>query len=285
MVADTPTMTIYERLSNVQEQLKAPKSKKATAGAATYTYRSCEDILEAAKPILKANGLVLAISDQIIQMESRHDIRPIELTDRYNKPFTEIHGGDRFYVEATATIYDFRGGSITSTASARETQVKRSMDDSQITGSASSYARKYALSGLFGIDDTKDADTDEYRTQTEQPHVSTNGTTTQSPRPASLYRFSEDDKQTLLDTIAGATTDSEWGDLTRFMLSKQDARLREAGVCLLMAQAPSLEILRRINNYLAKPDVKGRTTHTDAAFEKRQNNLNLPIQPTQSGIA
>lgn len=168
MTDTTPTMSIYERLSLVQEQLKAPKSKKATAGQAKYNYRSCEDILEAAKPILKENGLVLTISDQIIQMESRHAPQAFEVKS-YEKVFTEIHGGDRFYVEATATVYDFRGGSISSTASARETQIKRGMDDSQITGSASSYARKYALSGLFGIDDTKDADTDEYRGHDEHP--------------------------------------------------------------------------------------------------------------------
>ena len=124
--------TLHDKLLNVQQKLKAPKNQVNQFGK--YKYRSCEDILEAVKKLLGEEGLVLTISDE-----------PIVL-------------GDRFYVKATATVSDGTT-SISTTALAREPETKKGMDDSQITGTASSYARKYALNGLFCIDDTKDADT------------------------------------------------------------------------------------------------------------------------------
>lgn len=124
------------RFSAAQNELKAPKNQYNNFGK--YSYRSCEDILEAAKPVCAKHGLLLTVSDEIVQL------------------------GERYYVKATARIYDVLGSEhepITAAALAREPLDKKGMDDSQITGAASSYARKYALNGLFCIDDTKDADT------------------------------------------------------------------------------------------------------------------------------
>lgn len=123
--------TIHEKLINVQSALKAPKSQ--VNAFAKYKYRSCEDILEAVKPLLKEQGLMLLLSDSIELIGNWH------------------------YVKATAAVQD--GESIASvSAYAREPEEKKGSDVSQITGAASSYARKYALNGLFCIDDTKDAD-------------------------------------------------------------------------------------------------------------------------------
>lgn len=127
------------KVATIQATLNAPKGQYNSFGG--YHYRSAEDILNAVKALL--NGLYLSISDDIIQL------------------------GDRFYVKATATITDGEH-SHTASALAREPLTKKGMDDSQITGTASSYARKYALNGLFGIDDAKDADTDAYAQQNGQ---------------------------------------------------------------------------------------------------------------------
>jgi hypothetical protein len=122
--------SIHEGLAKIQRELKAPKGQTNNFG--NYKYRSCEDILEALKPHL--NGYTLVITDDISMV------------------------GERFYIKATATISDGKE-SISATGIARESLAKKGMDDSQITGSTSSYARKYALNGLFCIDDNKDADT------------------------------------------------------------------------------------------------------------------------------
>ena len=119
-------------LQEIQSKLKAPKGQRNTFGG--YNYRSCEDILEALKPVLAEYDAAVLLSDEIVQM------------------------GTRWYVKATATLKTEKE-SISVTAFAREAENRKGMDESQITGSASSYARKYALNGLFGIDDTKDADT------------------------------------------------------------------------------------------------------------------------------
>lgn len=116
----------------VQQKLKAPKGQRNNYG--NYSYRSCEDILEAVKPLLKESELYLSLSDEIVNI------------------------GNRFYVKSTVTISDGEN-SISNVAYAREAESRKGYDESQITGSASSYARKYALNGLFAIDDTKDADT------------------------------------------------------------------------------------------------------------------------------
>ena len=139
-------MNIYEKLMKVQQELKAPKGQYNSFGK--YKYRSCEDILEAVKPLLEKNKLTLTLTDTIV-------------------PASET----RFYVKATARLIDIESeeiSTIENTAFAREDAEKKGMDGSQITGTASSYARKYALNGLFLIDDTKDADTDEYHEQNNQ---------------------------------------------------------------------------------------------------------------------
>ena len=129
-----------KKLMEVQKKLKAPKGQFNKFGG--YYYRSCEDILEAAKPLCVEAGLLLTVSDEVVMI------------------------GERYYVKATAKVTDgTQEASVT--AYAREEENKKSMDGSQITGTASSYARKYALNGLFCIDDTKDADTDEFAEKTK----------------------------------------------------------------------------------------------------------------------
>lgn len=130
-----------KRIIEIQQKLKAPKNQYNSFGG--YKYRSCEDILEGVKPLLAEYGLCLIIKDDIINVN------------------------DRYYVKAIATIYDDEGKEIVSSSSmAREELSKKGMDSSQITGATSSYARKYALNGLFAIDDAKDADaTNTYKTE------------------------------------------------------------------------------------------------------------------------
>lgn len=147
---------IYAALQAVQRDLKAPKGQYNSFGK--YKYRSCEDIVEAVKPLLNDQGLILTMSDEVIGV------------------------ADRVYIKATCKVIDVATGDcIETTALARESLTKKGMDDSQITGTASSYARKYALNGLFAIDDTKDADTDQYRNQT-------NGAQTSQNRPQQATR-------------------------------------------------------------------------------------------------
>lgn len=122
---------ITETLSAIQTELSAPKGQFNKFGG--YAYRSCEDILEALKPLLKKHKACVTISDDIVMV------------------------GDRVYVKATATLTADEE-SITATAYAREAEDKKGMDSAQVTGSTSSYARKYALNGLFAIDDNKDPD-------------------------------------------------------------------------------------------------------------------------------
>ena len=126
------------KLALIQQELIAPKNQYNEYGK--YNYRSCEDILEGLKPCLEKVGCALTITDEIVQV------------------------GERYYVKATATLHDKESDSkISNVAYAREELTKKGMDASQITGAASSYARKYALNGLFCIDDVKDADTRDNR--------------------------------------------------------------------------------------------------------------------------
>lgn len=123
--------TLHAQLVEIQQKLKAPKNQFNSF--AKYKYRSCEDILEAVKPLL--GDCKLTIADSIVQV------------------------GDRYYVRAEARLSNATGGEIFVSAFAREPESKKGMDESQVTGAASSYARKYALNGLFAIDDSKDSDT------------------------------------------------------------------------------------------------------------------------------
>ena len=156
---------LNDKLLAIQSELKAPKNLYNKFGG--YNYRNAEGILEAVKPLLKKYGATLVISDEIVEV------------------------GGRIYVKAIATLSDVDGTSDSMTnilaprfaaeAYAREPETKKGMDDSQITGSTSSYARKYALNGLFLLDDNKDADTEEYHQQTNKP--TPKKTTKKAPEP------------------------------------------------------------------------------------------------------
>lgn len=137
---------IIAKLAAIQRDLKAPKNQFNKFG--NYKYRSCEDILESLKGLLEKTRTSLKLSDELILL------------------------GDRFYLKTTATLYDLESDEkIENIAYAREEETKKGMDGSQITGTASSYARKYALNGLFLIDDTKDADTNEYHNQINKTNI------------------------------------------------------------------------------------------------------------------
>ncbi|MDR9419477.1 ERF family protein [Gracilimonas sp.] len=131
-------LTFNQKIIAIQSELKAPKNQFNNFGK--YKYRSCEDILEGVKPLLSEYGLLQRISDDIVQVR------------------------DRYYIKAIVTVLDGKNEMQVS-AFAREPENKKGMDHSQITGTASSYARKYALNGMWLIDDTKDADTDEHEKQ------------------------------------------------------------------------------------------------------------------------
>ncbi|EBU1221157.1 recombinase [Salmonella enterica subsp. salamae] len=149
----------YARLAEIQEHLNAPKNQYNSFGK--YKYRSCEDILEGVKPLLK--GLFLSISDEIVLI------------------------GDRYYVKATATITDGEN-SHSASAIAREEENKKGMDAAQVTGATSSYARKYCLNGLFGIDDAKDADTDEHKHQQNAAPAKQTKSSSSSPAPEQVLK-------------------------------------------------------------------------------------------------
>ena len=127
-------MGIYNKLMKIQDELVAPKTQYNSFGK--YNYRNCEDILEAVKPLLKKHELTLVIKDELVNV------------------------GDRYYIQSIPTLTDIETGEeVSGKGWAREEETKKGMDGSQVTGASSSYARKYALNGLFCIDDTKDSDT------------------------------------------------------------------------------------------------------------------------------
>lgn len=148
--------TIIHKLSDVQARLKAPKGQFNSFGK--YKYRSCEDIVEAVKPLLTEHGLALVMSDSIVET------------------------GGRVYVHATAIVSD-GDKEVSASGFAREEENKKGMDGSQVTGAASSYARKYALNGLFCIDDGKDSDSTNThgRTASAKPKATTTQTTQAKP--------------------------------------------------------------------------------------------------------
>ncbi len=170
-----PTERTLQALNKVQAELSAPKDKVNKFGG--YNYRSCEGILEAVKPLLKQIGATLLLSDEIV---------PIN--------------GDA-YIKATATF--LCSGAVSVTAYAREEKNKKGMGAAQITGACSSYARKYALNGLFAIDDAKDPDTEEYHRQTAQPQP----TATAQPQPD--LRTPKERLIKAKDAILNATTATE----------------------------------------------------------------------------
>lgn len=144
-------------LRSIQCELKAPKGQYNSFGK--YSYRSCEDILEAVKPLLDKYKATAYITDEVVAV------------------------GDRIYVKATATFVDKDGKEVSVSAFAREPVARKGMDEAQVTGATSSYARKYALNGLFLIDDTKDADTDENRNESEARSKASGSDTPKSDAP------------------------------------------------------------------------------------------------------
>lgn len=152
--------TLTKSLSDIQATLKAPKGQTNKFGG--YKYRSCEDILEAVKPLLSKHKVVLTISDSVEAV------------------------GDRVYIKATAKLSNGTDDAVETHGFAREEEVKKGMDSSQITGSASSYARKYALNGLFCIDDTKDSDATNSHGKAAAPSPS------QSPQPKDEFKSTID---------------------------------------------------------------------------------------------
>ncbi len=153
-------MKIESKLLVIQSELKAPKSQRNTFG--NYDYRSCEDILEAVKPLLQKVKAVLTLKDEVMYI------------------------GQRYYIGATATLKDCESEEyISNFALAREEETKKGMDGSQITGASSSYARKYALNGLFAIDDTKDSDITNKEKKTKTNNAETNKKEVQRNQKAS----------------------------------------------------------------------------------------------------
>ena len=148
-------MNVYEKLMTVQTKLRAPKGQYNSFGK--YSYRSCEDILEALKPLLAEVGAIINITDDIKVIGDNFETMEVEDKKTGEKSVRLV--GRRFYIEATAMFIDVEtGDSIVARALAREDEAKKGMDLAQVTGSVSSYARKYALNGLFAIDDNRDPD-------------------------------------------------------------------------------------------------------------------------------
>ncbi len=160
-----------KELASIQDELKAPKGQFNSFGK--YKYRSAEDILEALKPLLKEHKCFLTLSDNVDLI------------------------GNRYYLTATARITNSEGISVDVKAMAREEETKKGMDSSQITGTASSYARKYALNGLFAIDDTKDADTEEHQNVVNKAQV----VNTQEKKKAVFAMSTVKDKEKLLQWL------------------------------------------------------------------------------------
>ena len=196
-------MNVYEKLMTVQTKLRAPKGQYNSFGK--YSYRSCEDILEALKPLLAEVGAIVNISDEVKLI------------------------GDRFYVEATAMFLDCEtGDSVVARASAREDETKKGMDLAQVTGSVSSYARKYALNGLFAIDDNKDSDA----TNTHGKDIKPNMTPVSGLSEAQLKRlFAIGNKAGFKKDVVEATVKKMFGcepkDMTKDQYSTVCERLEK----------------------------------------------------------
>lgn len=166
-----------KELITIQSKLKAPKSQFNRFGK--FKYRKAEDILEAVKPLLSEQGCTLIITDDIVMV------------------------GNRIYVKATATIKNGKGDTETTTGFAREEETKSGMDGSQITGAASSYARKYALNGLFAIDDNQDSDTTNVGDQNNQQGGPANNT---SQPATSAPQYNPNDLNEALGYLSRCTT-------------------------------------------------------------------------------
>ena len=196
---------LVKKIAKIQQELKAPKNQRNNFGG--YNYRSCEDILEAVKPLL--GSLILTINDEVVEV------------------------GGRIYVKATATITDGKN-SVSNSAFARESESRKGMDDSQITGATSSYARKYALNGLLCIDDTKDAD-------------ATNTHGRDEPTPAEKARATREENKAREDDLADkARKTIEWiKNLNRDMTKEESLKVE------MLLNQMSTKGLRELGDELA----------------------------------
>ena len=224
-------MSVYAKLIKMQEELKAPKNQYNQFGK--YHYRSCEDILEGLKPVLSKYGATLVVTDSLEVI------------------------GDRYYVKATAKLIDIDSGEfIENSAYAREDLSQKGMSESQITGSTSSYARKYCLNGLFLIDDTKDSDTDEYQNQQNKPSQKTQKQSEQNTQPATKMKDSPAEKAK--NEELRASVDQDFVPHGEGMTPKRIARLKKAQeitgkndkTVLATAKAESFETITEAN-YIA----------------------------------
>jgi hypothetical protein len=229
------------KLHEIQQKLKAPKSQYNSFGK--YSYRNAEDILEAVKPLLGRS--ILTLSDDMVQLGDRYYVKTTAtffeaFTEEETKP-ASLTNGD--------IIHQIHPASHTVTAFAREASDRKGMDDSQITGAASSYARKYALNGLFLIDDTKDADHDEIPAQSRQ--VAPQRTKTADPRkdPAVELLAQKDRVVSLLKQLGfkpvGKTVAEKRAEVAEAVFKHANAELTdtnlEAIAEILSAKVESLE--------------------------------------------
>lgn len=216
-----------EKLLKVQMELKAPKNQKNTFGG--YNYRSCEDIFEAVKPLLEKEGLTLRLTDELVNI------------------------GERYYIKATAILTD-GNETIENTAYAREEETKKGMDGSQITGASSSYARKYALNGLFLIDDVKDSDA----TNTGEP--------TKEDAENFVVSFGKYNGKKLSEVIK-----DEY--YKNYLLNGNDEYLKKCIELLTGEKAPSEEELKEQTTLLAEFNKLVIETNTD--IKKILNNYEV----------
>lgn len=182
-----------DALIRIQSELKAPKSQYNSFGK--YSYRNAEDILEAVKPLLSKYNATMYITDEVVEV------------------------GSRIYVKATVTLSDGKE-TITASAYAREPETRKGMDDSQITGATSSYARKYALNGLFAIDDTKDNDTNELREEREERVA-------YEEKQAKKSKFTDEQMAQMKKWNDGTFTAEELADIKKRLAGKDFAKVIE----------------------------------------------------------
>lgn len=215
-------MNINEKLLIIQSKLKAPKSQYNSFGK--YAYRNAEDILEAVKPLLLETKTVLNISDDVVMV------------------------GDRYYIKARVTLSDTESTDLYSVqAFAREEENKKGMDGSQVTGAASSYARKYALNGLFAIDDTKDSDSTNQHGKGETVETRTK-TQTKVPNKQKAQPFDVNKMVEVIKTTAKSLdmTDEELSDFidAEYSVKTLEQLSREQGLALLetMKKYPKKEV-------------------------------------------
>lgn len=237
-------------LLQIQEELKAPKNQYNNFGK--YNYRSTEDILSAVKPLLAKYGDDLHLSDEPVLI------------------------GDWHYIKATATFIDKDQKKTTATGYAREPLKKRGMDESQITGTSSSYARKYALNGLFLIDDTKDADTNEYQSQNNnrrpqspvQRHPQQPGPYVAKGRGQSQQLASQSQTNTASQTVTNSLEEKYKDAVAQYAVLTQ-MKVDEANAVIA-------KVLKSDKEYMALKD-------KNAKINKATNVVNIMIQQAQNG--